>query len=75
MLRSFREVLLQKEQNIDAIYYAHGGKRLLAERGIEHRTGIPLLHFRAGVFRKTLHPTQLSYWTNPRNLEFISKRR
>jgi SAM-dependent methyltransferase len=42
---------------------------------MEHHTGIPLLHFHAGLFRKTLHPTRLSYWTNPRNQEFISKRR
>jgi hypothetical protein len=42
---------------------------------IEHHTGVPLLHFHAGLFRKTLQSTRLSYWTNPRNLQFISKRR
>jgi SAM-dependent methyltransferase len=42
---------------------------------IEHHTGIPLPHFHAGLFRKALRRTGLSYWTNPRNLEFISKRR
>lgn len=42
---------------------------------IEHHTGIPLLHFRAGLFRKALRQTGLSYWTDPQNLEFISRRR
>jgi SAM-dependent methyltransferase len=42
---------------------------------IEHHTGIPLLHFHAGLFRKALRRTRLSYWADPRNLEFISKRR
>jgi len=42
---------------------------------VEHHTGIPLLHFHAGLFRKGLRHTGLRYWTNPRNLDFISKRR
>jgi SAM-dependent methyltransferase len=42
---------------------------------IEHHTGIPLLHFHAGLFRKLLYRTGLNYWTNPRNLEFLSKGR
>lgn len=42
---------------------------------IEHHTGIPLLHFHAGLFRKAVRHTGLSYWANPQNLDFISKRR
>jgi hypothetical protein len=41
---------------------------------IERSTGIPLRQFHTGFLRKTLPRTRLSYWTKPRNLEFISKR-
>jgi hypothetical protein len=42
---------------------------------IEHHTGIPLLHFHVGLFRAALRQTGLSYWANPQNLDFISRRR
>jgi|SRR5215469_1801034 len=42
---------------------------------IEHHTGIPLLHFHPGLFRKALAGTRFGYWADPQRLEFISKRR
>lgn len=42
---------------------------------IEHHTGIPLLHFHIGLFRRVLRQTGLNYWANPQNLDFICKRR
>jgi SAM-dependent methyltransferase len=41
---------------------------------IEHHTGIPLLHWSKPLFRAALRNTRLNYWSNPVNLEFLSKR-
>jgi SAM-dependent methyltransferase len=41
---------------------------------IEHHTGIPLLHWSKPAFRAALRETRLNHWSNPANLEFLSKR-
>ena len=41
---------------------------------IEHHTSIPLLHWSAPLFRAALKNTRLNHWSNPANLEFLSKR-
>ncbi len=40
---------------------------------IEHHTGIPLLHWSKFLFRAALKSTRLDHWSNPANLEFLSK--
>jgi hypothetical protein len=40
---------------------------------IEHHTAIPLLHWNPKLFRFLLKQTRLSYWTDPRNVEFLSE--
>jgi SAM-dependent methyltransferase len=42
---------------------------------VEHHTGIPLLHFSPALFRRTLSRTQLAYWTDPENMDFMTKSR
>lgn len=39
---------------------------------VEHHTGIPFLHYWPWLFRKSLKPTSLAFWTDPANLEFLS---
>lgn len=38
---------------------------------VEHHTGLPLLHFWPGLFRKMLRGTSYDYWSKPENLEFL----
>ena len=40
---------------------------------VEHHTGLPGIHFNKALFRSALRNTKLGYWTDPRNLEFLSK--
>jgi SAM-dependent methyltransferase len=40
---------------------------------IEHHTGIPLLHWSARLFRAAVSSTSLRYWSDPSNLDFLSR--
>lgn len=40
---------------------------------IEHHTAVPLLHWSPSCFRFLLKQTRWSYWTDPRNVEFLSQ--
>ncbi|WP_375413847.1 methyltransferase domain-containing protein [uncultured Bradyrhizobium sp.] len=40
---------------------------------IEHHTAVPLLHWNPKFFRFLLKRTRFSYWTTPRNVEFLSE--
>lgn len=41
---------------------------------VEHHTGIPFMHYSPPLFRRALKQTSLSYWTDPRHLDFLDKR-
>jgi SAM-dependent methyltransferase len=40
---------------------------------VEHHTGIPFLHWNAGVFRSLLRGTRLRHWTDPTSMDFLSR--
>jgi SAM-dependent methyltransferase len=42
---------------------------------VEHHTGIPFLHYNPRLFRSALRGTRLNHWSDPRNLDFLGKRR
>jgi SAM-dependent methyltransferase len=42
---------------------------------VEHHTGIPLLHYVPALFRRVLRHTGLAYWSDPHNMDFMTKRR
>jgi SAM-dependent methyltransferase len=42
---------------------------------IEHHTAIPILHFLPPLFRTLLARTPLRFWSDARNMDFMSKRR
>jgi SAM-dependent methyltransferase len=41
---------------------------------IEHHTAIPVLHWSAPLFRRLLRATAMHHWTDPRNMDFLSRR-
>lgn len=41
---------------------------------VEHHTGIPFLHWNAGLFRSSLRATPLRHWAEAGNMDFLSKR-
>src|SRR2546423_168616 len=41
---------------------------------VEHHTGIPLLHWNGALFRASLRSTPMRYWSDPRNMDFLSRR-
>jgi hypothetical protein len=41
---------------------------------VEHHTGIPLLHWSGGMFRASLRGTRLHHWSDPSNMDFVSRR-
>jgi SAM-dependent methyltransferase len=41
---------------------------------VEHHTGIPALHYMPSLFRRMLAGGAKSYWSDPKNLDFLSKR-
>lgn len=41
---------------------------------IEHHTAIPLLHWNAPLFRRALRNSKLQQWTDPRYMDFLSRR-
>jgi hypothetical protein len=41
---------------------------------LEHHTAIPLLHWNPALFRALTKRTSLSYWSDPRNVDFIGAR-
>jgi hypothetical protein len=40
---------------------------------VEHHTAIPFLHWNATLFRAILRPSRLKYWSDARNMDFMSK--
>ena len=43
-------------------------------RKFEHHTGIPFLHWNAGLFRSSLRATSLNHWADPGNMDFLSRK-
>lgn len=41
---------------------------------IEHHTSLPVLHYAPGLFRHMLRGSRLSYWAEPRHLDFLDRR-
>jgi SAM-dependent methyltransferase len=41
---------------------------------IEHHTAIPFLHWNSALFRRALENGAMAFWSDPRNLEFLSRR-
>jgi hypothetical protein len=42
---------------------------------VEHHTGVPLLHYSPPLFRRTVAGTQLNYWADPQNMDFMTRQR
>jgi SAM-dependent methyltransferase len=40
---------------------------------VEHHTGLPLLHYAPGLFRKLLRGTRYDHWTHVANVDFIDR--
>jgi len=40
---------------------------------VEHHTGLPLLHYMPGLFRKVLKGTRYDHWTEVENVDFIDR--
>jgi SAM-dependent methyltransferase len=41
---------------------------------IEHHTAIPFMHWNSALFRRALKNGGRAFWSNPRNMEFLSRR-
>ena len=41
---------------------------------VEHHTALPILHWNAGLFRLVTRKGRLSFWSDPKNMDFLSAR-
>jgi SAM-dependent methyltransferase len=41
---------------------------------IEHHTAIPFMHWNSGLFRRALKNGPWAFWSDPRNMDFLSRR-
>jgi SAM-dependent methyltransferase len=64
-----RRAFLQEAQRVSRTVFMTVPNRWFP---VEHHTGLPLMHFAPALFRKVLHGSRYDYWTDPRNMDFLS---
>lgn len=65
---SQREVFLKEHLRVGKTVFLTVPNRWFP---VEHHTGLPLLHYLPGLFRRALSGTKYAYWTKPGNMDFI----